>query len=121
MTAAAKTYHDQCHCGAVRFSARTGLDGMGDCNCSRCRRLGWVMQSVPATDFVLESGADNLTEYRFNTQTIAHLFCQTCGIESFARGSDSKGHELAMINVNCLEDAPIVDHAAITHWDGANW
>ena len=47
--------------------------------------------------------------------------CRTCGIESFARGSDGKGNELVMINVNCLEDAPPIDRAAIKHWDGANW
>ena len=121
MTATTQTLHGQCHCGAVRFSARTDLGGTGDCNCSRCRRLGWVMQSVPAADFTLESGADNLTLYRFNTQTIAHLFCSTCGIESFARGVDARGEELVMININCLEGVPAADRAARTHWDGANW
>ena len=121
MTTLQTTYHGQCHCGAVSFTASTDLSAMGDCNCSRCRRLGWVMQSVPAADFVLESGADNLTEFRFNTQTISHLFCRTCGIEAFARGSDGKGQELVMINVHCLDGAPPVDRAAIAHWDGANW
>lgn len=63
----------------------------------------------------------NLTEFRFNTEAIAHLFCKTCGIETFARGSDGKGKALVMINVHYLEDAPAVDSATITHWDGANW
>ncbi|MGV8832664.1 MAG: GFA family protein [Devosia sp.] len=121
MTATFKTHHGQCHCGAVRFTARTDLASMGDCNCSRCRRLGWVMQSVPAGDFDLESGADNLTSFRFNTETIEHLFCRTCGIESFARGSDGKGLEVVMINVNCLEEVPALDPTTIKHWDGANW
>ncbi|MCZ4347867.1 GFA family protein [Devosia neptuniae] len=116
-----REYHGHCHCGAVRFTALTELAGMGDCNCSRCRRLGWVMQSVPASDFALISGADNLTLYQFSTQTIAHLFCKTCGIEAFARGSDGKGQELVMVNINCLEDVPPIDRSAIKHWDGANW
>ncbi len=114
-------YHGQCHCGAVRFTAHTDLSGLGDCNCSRCRRLGWVMQSVPAADFTLHSGEEQLRLYQFNTETIDHLFCQTCGIEPFARGSDGKGNELVMVNVNCLDDAPSVDRSAITHWDGANF
>ena len=54
----------QCHCGAVRFSARTDLSGLGDCNCSRCRRLGWVMQSVPEADFTLLAGEDALLTIR---------------------------------------------------------
>lgn len=116
-----KTYHGQCHCGAVRYSATTDLSSVSDCNCSRCRRLGWVMQSLPADDFTLESGEDNLAVYHFSTETIDHLFCKTCGIESFARGSDGKGRELVMINVACLEPAVTIDPNAIKHWDGANW
>ena len=116
-----QTYPGQCHCGAVRFSARTDLGSLGDCNCSRCRRLGWVMQSVPASDFTLERGEEQLTLYHFNTKGIDHLFCRTCGIEPFARGSDGKGNEMVMINVNCLEAAPPIDRNAIQHWDGANF
>ncbi len=52
----AQDYHGQCHCGAVRFTAHTDLSSPADCNCSRCRRLGWVMQSLPADQFRLESG-----------------------------------------------------------------
>lgn len=114
-------YHGQCHCGAVRFTARTDLASMGDCNCSRCRRLGWVMQSVPADDFALLSGDEQLALYHFNTEKIDHLFCKSCGIEPFARGSDGKGNEMVMLNVNCLEGAPPVDRNTITHWDGANF
>jgi hypothetical protein len=114
-------HHGQCHCGAVRFTARTDLSAMGDCNCSRCRRLGWVMQSVPEADFTLLSGENDLTLYRFNTEMIDHLFCKTCGIEAFARGSDSKGNVMVMINVNCLEPPASLDRSAIKHWDGANF
>ena len=116
-----KTYTGHCHCGAVRYTATTNLSSMGDCNCSRCRRLGWVMQSLPAADFKLESGEDNLSLFHFNTETIDHLFCKTCGIESFARGTDGKGTETVMINVNCLDGVPLVDRSAVKHWDGANW
>ncbi len=121
MTETARDYHGQCHCGAVRFVARTDLSSLGDCNCSRCRRLGWVMQSVPAAEFTLEQGEEALVAYHFNTGMIDHLFCKVCGIESFGRGRDEKGNEMVMINVNCLEDAPPVDRDAVKHWDGKNW
>ncbi|HTN63759.1 MAG TPA: GFA family protein [Devosia sp.] len=116
----AKIYHGQCHCGAVRFTAETDLTGLMDCNCSRCRRLGWVLKSVPAARFTLLSGEDKLTEYRFNTDRIEHLFCSVCGIESFSRGRNRQGDDLMMINVNCLDDAPPIDRSALTHWDGAS-
>jgi hypothetical protein len=116
-----QVYRGQCHCGAVRYTALTDLNALGDCNCSRCRRLGWVMQSLPAADFTLESGEDGLAIYHFSSQTIDHLFCKTCGIESFARGNDGKGNEMVMINVACLEPPVTVDRSTIKHWDGANW
>lgn len=114
-------YHGQCHCGAVRFSVHTDLSGLGDCNCSRCRRLGWVMQSAPADQFQLIAGADNLTLYRFNSEKIEHLFCKTCGIEAFARGTASDGKAMVMVNVNCFEPMPPFDRESIHHWDGANF
>jgi len=114
-------FRGQCHCGAVRFTVQTNFASMGDCNCSRCRRLGWVMQSVPADQFSVQSGEDQLTLYHFNTEKIDHLFCRHCGIEPFARGNDGQGNELVMVNVNCLEGAPPVDRSAIRHWDGANF
>ena len=117
----AHTYRGSCHCGAVRYKVQTDLSTLADCNCSRCRRLGWVMQSAPASAFTLEAGADHLTLYRFNTEMIEHLFCKTCGIESFARGSDGQGNELLMVNVNCLEPPLPVDRSVIKHWDGANF
>lgn len=116
-----QTYAGQCHCGAVKFEMTSDLGALGDCNCSRCRRLGWVMQSVPATDFTLLSGEDKLQLYRFNTHHIDHLFCTDCGIESFSRGKDAKGDEVVVVNVNCLENAPPIDRNTIRHWDGKSW
>jgi len=113
-------YAGQCHCGAVQFTAHTDLEGLMDCNCSRCRRLGWVMKAVPADQFTLLKGEGDLTEYRFNTDKIEHLFCRTCGIEPLARGTDAKGGRVFMVNVNCLEPPITVDRSAILHWDGAS-
>ncbi|WP_196260409.1 GFA family protein [Pelagibacterium limicola] len=117
---AGHVYQGSCHCGAVRFSVETALESPAQCNCSRCRRLGWTMQSVPAGKFVLSSGADRLTSYRFNTKAINHTFCSVCGIEAFASGEDGSGNALYMVNVSCLEGASY-DSAAVTHWDGASF
>ncbi|CDP53447.1 hypothetical protein JP74_14275 [Devosia sp. 17-2-E-8] len=113
-----RVYNGRCHCGAVRFTARTDLTGMMDCNCTHCRRRGSVLQPLAAADFELLAGADDLKSYRFNTEKIEHLFCRHCGIESFARGRDGKGNEMVMLNVNCLDDLPVIDRSTIGHWDG---
>ncbi len=116
-----KTYSGQCHCGAVKFEVSTDLGALGDCNCSICSRLGWIMQTVPAADFRLLAGGDRLTTYRFNTHMFTHLFCATCGIESFARGDDGQGNISYTINTACLVGLPEIDRTTIKHWDGKSW
>lgn len=73
-----------CHCGRVRFQvdAGSGFEVL-DCNCSICRKTGFLHLIVPATRFRLLSGAGDLVEYTFNTGTAKHLFCRHCGIKSF--------------------------------------
>jgi len=97
-----KHYHGGCQCGAVAFEVDVDTDQSITCNCSRCQKLGSVLAFAPRDKFVLHSGADNLTEYRFNKKEIAHLFCKTCGIQSFAYGRMPDGTEIAAINVNSL-------------------
>ena len=116
---ATKHYLGSCQCGAVSYEADADLEQTVTCNCSRCQRLGVVLAFAPRAAFSLKSGGDNLTEYRFNTKTLQHLFCKTCGIEGFAYGNSPKdGSAMVAINVNCLDG---VDPRALTsyHHDGA--
>lgn len=98
------TYHGSCQCGAVQFEVDAEITGVMSCNCSRCHRLGWKLAFIPAVQFKLVSGEDNLTEYRFNTKAIAHLFCKTCGVEPFGRGKGHDGSETVAVNTLCLTD-----------------
>ncbi len=115
--AEARTYTGSCHCGAVRYEATTDLAQVISCNCSRRARLGWLITFVGPDRFKLLSGADALSDYRFSTHNIAHLFCKSCGIESFARGKGPDGGEMVCINVRCLDG---IDPAAlaVTKFDG---
>jgi hypothetical protein len=83
------------------------LDGVMTCNCSRCSKLGAVLTFAPASAFTLLSGEDELQDYQFNKKVIHHLFCRTCGIESFARGRGPDGAEMAAVNVRCLDDVDV--------------
>ena len=58
-----------------------------------------------------------LTEYLFNKRVIRHLFCKTCGIESFAYGQMPDGTPMVAVNVNCLDG---VEPRELTphHYDG---
>ena len=114
-----KTYSGHCHCEAVRYEVDTDLTRVIECNCSHCAMKGLILTFVPAAQFRLLSGEDNLAVYRFNRGKIDHLFCRTCGVESFGRGRNSKGDDTVSINIRCLDD---VDPATIsvTPFDGKN-
>jgi hypothetical protein len=99
-----KTYHGGCQCGAVRYDVTMELGDVISCNCSRCGRLGSLLAFAPAQDFKLTAGEGATTEYQFNKRAIHHLFCATCGIQSFARGSMPDGTEVVAVNVRCLDD-----------------
>jgi hypothetical protein len=100
---AVQHYHGGCQCGAVRYEVDTDLDKTITCNCSRCQRLGSVLSFTARDKFKLLSGEENLTEYLFNTHTIHHLFCKTCGIQSFAYSTMPDGTPMTAINANCLD------------------
>lgn len=97
------SYHGACQCGAVQYEVEVNLDNAMVCNCSRCKPMGFVMAFAPRAKFNLVTGAENLTEYLFNTRQIQHLFCKTCGVQSFAYGQMPNGDKIAAINANCLD------------------
>ena len=107
-----------CHCGAVRFQAELPEPPVPalDCNCSICRRTGFLHIIVPHEGFTLGRGQDKLTSYRFGTGAAEHLFCSICGIKSFYQ---PRSHpEAWSVNAHCLDTPP---ELAVERFDGANW
>lgn len=98
-----RSFEGGCQCGKVRYKVEASLDKVMSCNCSRCQRLGWMITFTPADKFELVSGEGATTEYLFNKHKIRHLFCSTCGIESFARGVAPDGSQMIAVNVRCLD------------------
>ena len=96
-----------CHCKAVRYEVDLDLGQPAiECNCSHCAIKGLLLLFVPADAFTLTSGDDVLTEYRFNTQRIQHMFCSICGVESFGRG-ERNGTPMVAINVRTIDDVDL--------------
>jgi hypothetical protein len=113
-------YDGGCHCGAVRFQVSIHPDEhvVSDCNCSICRKKGFLHLIVPRDRFTLLSGTDALTTYSFNTGVAKHTFCRTCGIHAFYT---PRSHPNCYdINVRCL-DGDAISHFKIEPFDGANW
>ncbi len=108
-----------CHCGRVRFELDAPAEiTVSDCNCSICRRTGYLHLIVPKSRFRLLQGEDSLATYTFNTGTAKHLFCKVCGIKSFyVPRSHPDGFS---VNARCLDPGTIAK-MTVRPFDGANW
>ncbi|RYZ42267.1 MAG: GFA family protein [Myxococcaceae bacterium] len=98
-----KTYAGGCHCGQVKYEAQTDLSQVVSCNCSICTKRGLLLTFVPPEQFKPLSGVDHQKLYQFNKKVIDHLFCPTCGVESYGTGKGPDGKQMFALNVRCLE------------------
>lgn len=113
-----QTFTGGCQCGKVRYQVQLDLGEVIACNCSRCGRLGSLLAFAPASDFKLESGENAVTPFEFNHHVIKHYFCSTCGIQSYAVGTNPKtGVDMAAVNARCL-DGVDVSTLRVKHVDG---
>ncbi len=82
-----------------------------------CQKRGYLLTFVPPAQFNLLSGGQDQSDYQFNKKVVHHLFCSTCGVGSFGRGSGPDGVEMIAVNVRCLDDVDI-ETLTLTPYDG---
>lgn len=111
-------YKGSCHCGAVQFEVEAPEKIEADyCNCSICRKSGYLHLIVPRSRFTLVQGESALSTYTFNTGVAQHTFCATCGVKPFyIPRSNPDGVD---VNVHCLDDQPA--SVTVSEFDGQNW
>jgi hypothetical protein len=115
-----QTYSGGCHCGAVRYAVDLALEHAMACNCSICSKRGLLLAFAGAEQFRLKAGEEALQDYRFNTHKIGHLFCRSCGVESFARGDrPGDGATMVAINLRCVEGVDL-EALPVRRFDGAS-
>lgn len=82
--AASATYEAGCHCGYIRFAVTLSPPlpehRVMSCNCSICRRAGYLLV-YPDRGAVAWEGDSRArcAVYQFNTKRKDHLFCPRCG------------------------------------------
>ncbi|KQX24854.1 MULTISPECIES: GFA family protein [unclassified Sphingomonas] len=114
-------FEGSCHCGKVAYTVDADPPGQAmACNCSHCRRKGFLLAFFPAAQFRLERGEDELTSYFFHKHAIEHRFCSTCGTQPFAMGKMPDGSAMAAVNLRCVESID-PDALEIQKVDGASF
>ncbi len=112
------SYTGGCHCGRVRFEVSGQIDRVLDCNCSICRKKGFLHWIVEPEQFRLLSAPDALSLYEFRTRTAKHYFCSTCGISSYYI---PRSHpDMIDVNLRCV-DGVNLEELEIERFDGQDW
>ena len=113
-----KWYTGGCHYGKIRFQVKLGKSQILKCNCSICRKKGYLHLIVPPEQFHLLQGEESLSTYSFNTHTAIHKFCSTCGVHPFYT---PRSHPQDIdVNLNALDD-DLTKSIEINDFDGQNW
>ncbi len=112
------TYTGGCHCGRVRFEVSGQIDRVLDCNCSICRKKGFLHWIVAPEQFRLLSSPDALSVYTFHTKTAQHYFCSVCGLSSYYI---PRSHpNMIDVNLRCVEGVNL-EEVAIERFNGQDW
>jgi hypothetical protein len=94
-------------------------DAALSCNCSLCRRKGFLLSFHPASALSLMQGEESLRTYTFNKHRIQHQFCQICGTQTFAHATAPDGSPACAVNLRCVPSIDL-DGLKLQHFDGAS-
>ncbi len=111
-----------CHCGSVEAEVKLpekGFEKLNRCNCSICKRKGYIMTPISPENFKIVKGKNLLTLYQYHTKVAEHYFCSKCGI--YTHTNPRSNHDkVYMINIACIEGVNPFEFKNIGVNDGVN-
>ena len=93
-----------CHCGEFEAEVtipENGIEKVMRCNCTLCKRKGYVIGVLGENDFKIIKGEKFLKLYQYYTKAAKHYFCSICGIHTHNRPRINP--KIFGINVACVE------------------
>ncbi|WP_276119092.1 GFA family protein [Pararhizobium qamdonense] len=109
-----RPYRLSCHCGDICFEIDEEISEVVECNCSTCRRSGFLHWKVPASTITLVSEKRRISTYVWRSITEGHHFCATCGVALMRSGYPG---EKVSVNARCIEGIDIFE-LTIERYDG---
>ena len=94
-----------CHCGGVEIQFKLSDEGFKKiirCNCSLCKRKGYIIGIVGPDDLKIAKGENLLKLYQYHTKTAKHYFCSNCGV--YTHSNPRSNPKLYGLNLGCVED-----------------
>ena len=110
-----------CHCGAIEAEVKMPLGGIEKimrCNCSICKKKGYIIGVLGPDDFKLTKGEDKLSLYQFYTNAAKHYFCSICGIHTHNRPRSNP--KIFGVNIACIEGVEPFEIDDVPVNDGKN-
>ncbi|OZJ01594.1 hypothetical protein BZG36_05468 [Bifiguratus adelaidae] len=119
--------HDaHCHCGAIAYTVKLSpsiaTHKVTRCNCSICRRNGFLCVYVSRAQVQFSRGWDEAKRYRFGNMNVDHVFCGTCGSSLLVDTRRWwKGRDFLAMNVRFFKDVTDFDKLNYREYDGASF
>lgn len=113
------SFKGSCHCGQIRYRAEGTPSNAMSCNCSICRRKGYLLYFTTPDKFELETSRDAIAVYTFKSHNVRHQFCKTCGCAVFGEGTAPDGRAMVAINLRCVDNLDL-GTVKVTEFDGAS-
>jgi len=110
-----------CHCGGVEAEVKipeNRFEKITRCNCSICKRKGFIMSFVGPDDLKIVKGKELIKLYQFHSKTAKHFFCSNCGIHTHANPRSNPS--INMINIACVDGVDPFKYKEINVSDGNN-
>jgi|TARA_B100001741_G_scaffold281283_1_gene254997 hypothetical protein len=108
-----------CHCKEVQIELNLdkGFEDLVRCNCSLCKRRGYIMAKIKLKNLKVIKGQDKLSVYKFGKKYLTeHFFCKICGIYTHHRSyTNPENYEY---NIACIDKVDTFKYKDIPVFDG---
>ncbi|OJF95240.1 GFA family protein [Pararhizobium antarcticum] len=109
-----RPYRLSCHCGNIRLEVDADLADLVECNCSTCRRSGFLHWKVAEHQVRLVDEKRVLSTYVWRAVSEGHHFCPTCSVAIMRSGYSNNRVSL---NARCIDNIDVFS-LEVARYDG---